>query len=212
MGRGWEDRLHLRRLEALACIVGFAVGAALPAGSLVGEPGRLLTTFFGLVAASILPTVSLIVGGMVTGSRSVKQLSELGDELERTVSALFAIFGLIAAAAVVLMALAVPVPFGDRLPTRLQALPSIFAQGVIAVIAILVVVKSGTIPGAIRRSLELKTEMAVLEARKKTLDNANDAGSKMAFKTREGFGRVKTLSEVRSSGREEESPDEPTEG
>ena len=202
MGSSRKDRLHVRRLEWVACSVGFVIAAALPPGSFGGEPGRLLTTFFGLVAASILPTISLIVGGMVTGSRSVKQLGELGDELERTVTALFSIFGLIALAAVVLMALAIPTPFYDRLPPILQPLPAKIGQGLVGVIAVLVVAKSGAVPGAIRRSLALRTDMAVDDARRKTHENAEEAKANTAFRTKEGFGRVTQLTDLRSSGTE----------
>lgn len=196
--------MHFRRLEWVACSAGFIVAALLPPGSLTGEPGRLLTTFFGLVAASILPTISLIVGGMATGSRSVKQLGDLGDELERTISALFAIFGLIAVAAVVLIALAIPTPFSDQLPPAVQPLPSRIGQGLVGVIAVLVVAKSGTVPGAIRRSLALRTEMALGDARKKTLENAADAKAKTGFRTKEGFGRVTKLSDLRGGGAEKD--------
>lgn len=194
--------MHVRRLEWVACSVGFIVAALLPPGSLNGEAGRLLTTFFGLVAASILPTISLIVGGMTTGSRSVKQLGDLGAELERTVSALFAIFGLIAVAAVALTALAIPMPFYDRLPPMVQALPSRIGQGLVGVIAVLVVAKSGTVPSAIRRSLALRTEMAVDDARKKTLENADDAKANTGFRTKEGFGRITSISDLRGNGTE----------
>lgn len=198
MGSGRKDRLHLRRIEWLACLIGFAVCAAMTPGSLVGEPSRLLTTFLGLVAASILPTISLIVGGMVTGGRSVKSLGELGAELEQTISVLFAIFGLIALAMLVLMTLAIPMPFGALVPNSLRPVPAIIGQGFVGFIGVLVVCKSGTVPGAIRRALSLRTDIALDEARRKTVERAGDAAAKTGFQTKSGFGRITNLDDLKS--------------
>lgn len=73
----------------------------------------------------------------MTGGRSVKNLTELGQELESTIGALFGIFGLIAFAVVVLMLLATPMPFGDRIPTDYRWIPMIFGQGVVGFIGVL---------------------------------------------------------------------------
>jgi len=205
MGRCREDRLHLRRLEWLACSVAFLICSLLPMGVFGGEAGRLLTTFLGFVAASILPTISLIVGGMVVGGRSVQHLDELGTELSSTVDALFGVFGLIALTVLALMALAMPMPFSLHLPEQLRPIPSHLGQGVVGFTLALAVGRSGTIPGAIRRSLKLRTVIAVDEAAKKTNEKA-DVVKKQAragFSTKKGFGRTTRLEDLKK-------PDKPT--
>lgn len=201
--------MHLRRLEWVACSLAFIVGAILPAGVFSGEAGRLLTTFLGLVAASILPTISLIVGGMIVGGRSVQHLGDLGDELGATVDALFGIFGLIALTVVVLLALAVPTPFADRIPEQVRFAPSLVGQGLVCFFGALTVARSGAIPSAIRKSLQLRTKIAVDEARKKTMERADAAGKKTAsgFATRDGFGETTALSDLK--GKDGETGDAP---
>jgi len=81
MGGRREDRLHLRRLEWLALVAAMAAGGASPLGMLSGDAGRLLVTFLGLVSASILPTISLILGSMTASGRSVKAIDDLQSEL-----------------------------------------------------------------------------------------------------------------------------------
>jgi len=182
--------LQLRLTEVFAAICGFIAAALLPAGSLSGEPGRLLTTFLGLLAASILPTISLIVGGMGTGSRSVRLVSSLGAEIMATVDLLFAVFGMIALTLVVLLLLNVPAPYANQIHPLALQLMAAGGQGVVGALAVLVVCKSGAVPGAIRRSLTVRTEMAEAEAKKKTAENATAATTASSFKTQEGFGEV----------------------
>lgn len=182
--------MHLRLTEVIAAVCGFVAAALLPAGSLSGEPGRLLATFLGLLAASILPTVSLIVGGMGPGSRSVKLVSSLGAEIMATVDLLFAVFGMIAVTLVILLLLNVPTPYGEYLHPVTARMMVAAGQGLVGAFAILVISKSGAIPGAIRRSLSVRTEMAEAEARKKTAENAAAAAAASPFKTQEGFGAV----------------------
>ena len=200
MGSRREDRLHLRRIEWLVCSVAFVLGASLPPGVLGGEAGRLLTTFLGLVAASILPTISLIVGGMVMNGRSVQHLEDLGVEVGRTVDALFGIFGLIAMTVVMLMALSIPTPFGEYIPEILQSFPSRSGQGLVGALGVLTVSRSGAIPAAIRKSLTLRTAIAVEEARKRTNEKAEavKATARAGFSTKEGFGRTTQLEDLQS--------------
>nr|WP_313041026.1 hypothetical protein [Brevundimonas diminuta] len=192
--------MHLRPVEWLTGLGAFTIGALLPPGVFAGEAGRLLTTFLGLVAASILPTISLIVGGMVVGSRSVQHLGDLGSELGRTVDALFGIFGLIALTVIVLMALAIQTPFGDYIPPVLASAPSRIGQGFVAFLGMLIVSRSGAIPGAISKSLSLRTTIAVDEARKRTVEQADVAKVKTrsGFVTKEGFGRTTRLHDPES--------------
>lgn len=195
MGGFRAHRLHIRRLELAAACGGFAAAAALPAGVLTGDAGRVLATFLGLVAASILPTISLIVGGLTPGGRSVKHLKDLADELQRTISALFAIFGMVAAAVATLVLLTIPNPLIELLPMG-QSIPTRLAQGVIGALAVLTVAKSGTVPGAIRKSLQIRADLAVQDARRRLGEKAITAAPPAAFATREGFGRVRSVEDL----------------
>lgn len=200
--------MHLRPIEWLTCTVAFTIGAILPPGVFAGEAGRLLTTFLGLVAASILPTISLIVGGMVIGSRSVKHLGDLGAELGKTVDALFGIFGLIAVTVIVLMSLAIPIPFGDHIPSVLVSVPSRIGQGFVGFFGMLIVSRSGAIPAAIRQTLSLRTTIAVDEARKKTNEKADVVKEKAraGFSTKEGFGRTTRLEDLKGQPHKRRAP------
>ena len=193
--------MHLRRVEWLTCSVAFIIGATLPPGVFGGEAGRLLTTFLGLVAASILPTISLIVGGMAIGSRSVQHLGDLGTELGKTVDALFGIFGLISLTVIVLMTLAMPTPFAAHIPDLLTSGPARIGQGLVGFLGALTISRSGAIPAAIRKSLDLRTAIAVEEARKKTIEKADAAKTeaRSGFATREGFGRTTRLEDLQSA-------------
>lgn len=196
--------MHLRRVEWLTCIVAFLIGASLPPGVFGGEAGRLLTTFLGFVTASILPTVSLIVGGMVVGGRSVKHLDDLGKELTSTVDALFGVFGLIGLTVVILMTLAIPTPFAEHIPEAAQSVPSRVGQGLVGFVGLLAIARSGTIPGAIRRSLNLRTAIAVDEARKKAEENGDAAKTKAraGFATKAGYGRTIKIADTQQSDAE----------
>ena len=193
--------MHLRRVEWLTCSLAFLIGALLPPGVFGGEAGRLLTTFLGFVAASILPTISLIVGGMIVGGRSVQHLDDLGSELAATVDALFGVFGLIAVTVLILMTLSMPSPFTGHMPADFQYMPTRFGQGLVGFAGLLAIARSGTIPGAIRKSLKLRTAIAVDEARKKTEEKAEAAKAKVrsGFATKEGFGRTSSLSDLQDT-------------
>src|SRR3546814_19420865 len=81
-------------------------GGVLTPGTLSGESVRLLVTFLGLVAASILPTISLLVNSMTASGRSVKAVDELEHELQSAMDALFMLFGCVGIAVVALVSIA----------------------------------------------------------------------------------------------------------
>ena len=74
MGGCREDRLHLRSIDWLVAIAAFVAGAAAPPETFSGDASRLFVTFLGLFSASVLPTISLIIGGMTASGRSVQAL------------------------------------------------------------------------------------------------------------------------------------------
>src|SRR3546814_12008526 len=71
----------------------------------------------GLVAASILPTISLLVNSMTASGRSVKAVDELEHELQSAMDALFMLFGCVGIAVVALVSLATqPAAILTRIP------------------------------------------------------------------------------------------------
>lgn len=174
-------------------------GAALPIGTVSGDAGRLLVTFLGIVAASILPTISLILGSMTASGRSVQSIGKLRTELGAAMDALFLLFGLAALAVLCLIALAVPTP------TTLSDIPLVpvamhlIGQALVVMAATLIVLRAGQIPAILRRSLDIRHEIAEDEARKKTIEAAPRSGeTKATFTTHPEFGKSVPLSELRN--------------
>lgn len=197
MGPGWKDRLHLRRLEWLICAAAFGGGAALDPGVIAGEAARLLVTFFGLVAAGILPTISLVIGGMTSSGRSVKALDELKSEMEVAMSALFVLFALVSIAVATLVALSLPQPsITHRIPF-VGEFYARFLQGFVVGISAVVVNRATHIPTILRRSLDVRYRIAVEEAKRKISENAPaPATIKEAFPTHPDFGKALRLSDL----------------
>lgn len=190
MGHRRKNRLHFRLTTWLFATVAFAAGGAMPVGTLSGDAGRNLVTFLGLVSASILPTISLILGSMTASGRSVKALNELHAELQAAMDALLFLFGLVAVSVIALVALSIPTPGPLANVVWAAETLSRMGQAIVAMAAILIVLKAGTIPGILRRSLGIRHEIAKDEARAKTLQKAPSAATiKEAFATHPDFGK-----------------------
>lgn len=189
--------MQLRRIAWLAPLVALVAGGAAPLGTFSGDAGRLLVTFLGLVSASILPTISLIIGSMTASGRSVRALDDLQHELTAAMDVLFLLFGLVGVCVVDLLALAITTPaFLARIPFVAEGLER-FGQAVVAAAAVLIVVQAGTIPGILRRSLKIRHAIAVEEARRKTQEKAPAQGAvKAAFRTHPEFGKTVDLKDL----------------
>ena len=182
----------------LALLVAFAAGGALPIGTLSGDPGRLLVIFLGLVSASILPTIAQILASMTASGRSVHALNELQLELTAAIDALFLLFGLVAVAVIALFALSIPTPAIVVDIPFIAAVLHRFGQALVAAASILIVMRSGQIPGILRRSLNLRHKIAVDEARRKTNEAAPERGAmKASFPTHPEFGKAINLEDVK---------------
>lgn len=178
--------------------MGLAAGTALSPGLLHGEPARLLTTFLGLVSASILPAVSLVLGSMTTGGRSVLAINRLEAELRLAINALFVLLGSVGLifAAIFMLSIAPP-DLLSRVPYLTSEILPRFGQGIVVAGTALILMRAGQIPGIIRRSLEIRREIAVDEAKKATLQNAGKIPDANAlFTTNTEFGRTISLEEA----------------
>lgn len=188
--------MRVRHIGVLAGSAGFAVGACLPSDALTGEAGRVLVTFLGLVAASILPTVSLILTSMTAGGRSVLRLRELSDELQKGVSALFGLFGLVCISVGQLLLLSVPLPIQLRALVPWPWLPNLVGQSILFMLVGWVVYRAFLVPKIIQRCLTIRAEIAIEEAKRKTLENAPAAGeTAQTFRTKPDFGKRTSINE-----------------
>lgn len=169
-----------------------AIGLALSPETVTGDAGRMLAIFLGLVSASILPTISLLVGNMTSSGRSVLALDELKDELDAAMDALFLLFGCVGVAIASLAAMSVEPPdFLVSIPLLTSEILPRFGQMVTMVATTLIVTRAGQIPAILRRTLVVRHRIATDEARTKINDNAPDAEAiKKAFATNPEFGKT----------------------
>lgn len=174
------------------------IGAALSPAALHGDPARLLTTFLGLVSASILPTISLILGSMTTGGRSVAAINRLQTELALAMDALFLLLGSVGVifAAVFLLGMAPPAVL-EPIPYLTDQILPRFGQSLVVGGTALILMRAGQIPTILRRSLVIRHEIAVDEAKKKTIENAAKVPDvKTMFARDPDFGTSVRLSDL----------------
>jgi len=166
--------------------------------ALAGDPARFLTTFLGLISASILPTVSLIAATMTPSGRSVMALNELQKELEAAMDALFTLLVGVGIVFAALFALSVQPPDVLTLVPYLttELLPRL-GQALVAGGSALIVGRAWHVPAILRRTLKLRHEIAIDEARKKTLENAAKLPTAAELFPRDPeFGKTVKLSDL----------------
>jgi hypothetical protein len=180
-----------------------AIGAALAPGTISGDAARTLATFLGLFAASILPTVTLLVNSMTASGRSVKAVSELEKELEAAMDALFLLFGCVIVSVGALVSLSIAPPDVLKKVPYLtsEVLPRV-GQCIVVSTTGLILLRAGQIPGILRRTLKLRKEIAVAEARTKLSKSATSTSGKQIFPTHPDFGKVVTLEDLKASDKE----------
>ncbi|MDR7058769.1 MULTISPECIES: hypothetical protein [unclassified Sphingopyxis] len=177
-------------------------GLVLAPGAITADAGRMLVTFLGLVSASILPTVSLLINSMTASGRSVMALDELESELHAAMDGLLLLFGCVAVVVAALVALATP---PGELFTKVPYLTSQIlprsGQATVVVFSAIILSRVGQIPAVLRRSLIVRHKIAVEEARRKTLEKAPAAGSgQQMFATHPDFGKSVRLDELTGKG------------
>ncbi|SNR22917.1 hypothetical protein SAMN06265378_10176 [Paracoccus sediminis] len=201
MGRCRENRLPLRGSKAVALIAGAAAGAILPPPLLIGDPSRLLVTFLGLAAASILPTVSLVIGSLSSSGRSVMRIEELARELSQAVRTLFLILALVAVAVVLLMLIAILPDIAWPIPLAGIEVPDAARRGVqsLALLAATAAaIHALQIPQILGRVLTIKRDIAIHEARKALAETApSEADIRQMFPKKDGFGQNVPLDRMR---------------
>ncbi|WFR96528.1 hypothetical protein [Rhizobium tumorigenes] len=158
----------------------------------------MLVTILGLFAASILPTVSLLINSMSAAGRSVHAVNQLQKELQAAIDALFFIFGCVIVAVGALLSLLIePAAFMTRVPYLTSEILPRAGQAIVCAATGLVIWRAGQIPAILRRSLKVRYEIAVSEARSKVDANVPAASqTKQAFATHPDFGKVVSLQEL----------------
>lgn len=201
MGRCRENRLSLRWQRLAALIAGSATGAVLSPSLLTGDPSRMLVTFLGLVSASILPTVSLVIGSLSSSGRSVMKIDELAQELAQAIRSLFSILALVAAVVVLLMMIAMVPEVSWRLPHSTVEVPDAARrclQSLALLFAVAATIEAVAIPRILARVLAIKKDIAIHEARKALTDKSpSEADIRQMFPTRDGYGKTVPLDNVR---------------
>ena len=151
----------------------------------------MLVTFLGLVSASVLPTISLLVNSMTASGRSVKGLEDLQRELDAAMDALFLLFGSVGIVVIGLIALAIePAAILTRVPYLTTEILPRLGQSVVVGGSAFIVLRIGLIPGILRRSLAARYRIAIDEAKRKTIENVPDGPTTRAmFITHPDFGK-----------------------
>lgn len=173
-------------------------GAALSPGTISADVGKTLATFLGLVSASVLPTISLLINSMTASGRSVKAIDDLQVELQAAMDALFLMFGCVAVVIGGLVALTIDPPtILVNIPyITTQILPRT-GQAIVVLFSSIILLRIGQIPAILRRSLAVRHRIAVEEARRKTLERApKPAAVRGSFETHPDFGKTVTLDEL----------------
>ncbi|KFC68823.1 hypothetical protein FF80_01778 [Devosia sp. LC5] len=183
--------MSLRPLEIGAIFAAATASSVLGPGTISSDAGRVLVTFLGLVAASVLPTITLLINSMTPNGRSVYSINRLDEELRAAMDALFLLFGGVCIAVMALVALAIPSPaVFDIVPHLSSEVLPRGGQAIIGGATALILWRIGQIPGILRRTLKVRHEAALEEAKLKLAANAPDAGAiGKAFATHPDFGK-----------------------
>lgn len=189
--------MQLRLTEKLLLPAALIGGVSLSPGAITSDAGRMLVIFLGLVSASILPTISLLIGSMSAAGRSVLAINDLDTEIRSAMDALLLLFACVGIAVAALVALAIPPPTFLR-PHWLTAelLPRL-GQGAVVLFSAIILLRVGQLPAVLRRTLAVRHQIALDEARRKTLENAPAAGAtQTSFAAHPEFGKSVKLEEA----------------
>lgn len=190
--------MHLRGVEKIAVVAAATAGVFLPPGTISGDARTLLITFLGLISASVLPTISLLINSMSASGRSVQAINKLEAELQAGMDALLFLFGCVALSVGALITLAIPAPaLLTGIPYLTSQILPRFGQMIVIAVIGLIVLRAGQLPGILRRSLAVRHEIAVAEAKRKLSENAPDSEAvRKSFASHAEFGKTVTLNET----------------
>lgn len=139
---------------------------------------------------------------MTASGRSVLAINKLEQELQSAMDALFLLFGCVGVVVIALVALATPAPAVlGRVPLLVPEVLPRAGQAIVAGASALTMLRIGQIPAILRRSLQIRRDIAVDEARRSILEKApSSASTQAAFPNHPDFGKSVSLDQA--SGRE----------
>jgi hypothetical protein len=167
----------------------------LPPGTISDGTSRALVTFAGLFGASLLPTITLLVNGMTANGRSVYAIEKLDIEIGEAMDALLRMFGWTAIAFGGLVTLSISPPsLWQKVPLLTFEILPRAGQGLVGLAVAAIVISAGQIPAILRRTLAMRKEIAIDEARRKLAESVPDrAAVRAAFPSHPEFGKVVKL-------------------
>nr|WP_314075212.1 hypothetical protein [uncultured Roseococcus sp.] len=128
---------------------------------------------------------------MTASGRSIKAINELENELKSAIDALFFLFGctVLAVGTLVILSLKLRL-FGLGIAPRV-------GQAVVVATVAMVFWRAGQIPAILRRTLAIRRDIAVAEARRDLAEKAPEAGAvRQSFATHPEFGKVISLRDL----------------
>lgn len=173
-------------------VIGGILGAFLPAEVVTGPAKTLLPTFLGLIAASILPTIGLLIASIDSKSRSVKSVQNLIGEIKYLTKNLLYILLIVIMTIVMLVALNSPGP--EIIMSRLESdyWPVLLGQIFLFALIGLAIDRTIVVPKSIFRCINFRAATATGEAKERTSKNApKPADVKAGFKKKNNFGVVR---------------------
>lgn len=181
-------------IRALALFL-FLAGLALPTDVLSGGTEGLLVTFFGLMAAGIIPAMSLLVANTLSPSFSVKRLDELKIEVSGLLAKLGQTLGFIVAGACLVIVAQLDLP---QLPSELfdrpvavwvQNFPERVIQSGSFMFFIVALDRLRVVQSAFLSVFNQRFEIVRKESEARTRGNARELGTpKTYFPKEKGFG------------------------
>lgn len=181
-------------MRAFWPVTAAAFSGGLVLGNQLFQPDvvRVAIIGIGFIAASVLPTITLLVNGLTATGRSVQAINDLHAEMTSSIKQLFwVLFMAILSVAVLAATGADMAAVQLAIPGTGHSVTDPFGRLVDAsalVLLVLLGINLKAIPASIYRSLDLRRSIAVEEARQKNKDSLAKVSGTTAFPTAEGFG------------------------
>jgi len=167
---------------------------------------RFTAIFLGLLSASILPTLSLVINGLGTGSLSVMAITELKSKVDASVSALLFILGLIGLLVLCLAIATLDLPTynlewvstirNQSITYQIDIVQSAqrVIQGLAAIAFVMLLRRSGQIPAILRDTADARFKVALRDAEMRLSESAPSKDQiATQYPTSEDFGRSRQL-------------------
>lgn len=195
------------RLNKIAAVIVTGVGAALlPRPVVSPDVVRLLVTFLGLLAAGVLPSITLVLNSMVATGKSVQRINELYAELRAAIHQLYAVFAWVLISFFSLLLLTALPEFTYVLvmlerEVDLHALASAVLVAAAAASFVGATLKGLAIPRILDRALVLRAEIAQASAIEEVQTRApKEADVRKHFAKHPNHGRRTSVGDLPRAG------------